>query len=245
MSHRRTTKEHPWRTTVLAMAVLGALIACLYVAAGRDTGRGQTEAAGSGGPDGTAPTATVPGNGRGTFTPATGGSAVSGKGEPLRYAVDVEDGTGQDPRAFAREVDRILADPRGWTASGTAFQRVDRPPYAFKVHLASPSTTDRLCARFGLDTGGEVNCQGGTDVVVNLKRWLLLSPYYRDRPAAYHALIINHEVGHRLGRGHERCPGPGSPAPVMMQQIKGLHGCKPNVWPFDRAGRGIQGPAAP
>ncbi|MFI5683057.1 DUF3152 domain-containing protein [Streptomyces sp. NPDC051636] len=244
MRHRRSPEEHPWRTAVLAVAVLGALVACLGVVAGHDHGRGQG-AASPGGRGTAAPTGEVPGHGGGSFTRATGNSAVSGDGKPLRYTVDVEDGTGQDPQAFAREVDRVLADPRGWTASGTAFQRVDRPPYDFAVHLASPATTDRLCARFGLDTGGEVNCQGGTDVVVNLKRWLLLSPFYRDRPATYHALIVNHEVGHRLGRGHQRCPGPGSPAPVMMQQIKGLHGCTPNAWPFDRAGRPVEGPAAP
>ncbi|MGW1885914.1 DUF3152 domain-containing protein [Streptomyces sp. NPDC001970] len=121
----------------------------------------------------------------------------------------------------AAEVDRILADKRGWTNSGATFRRVDQPPYDFLVRLATPGTTDTLCAQYGLDTGGEVNCSSGKDVVVNLKRWVLLSPYYQGQPAAYHALIINHEVGHRPGRGHRDCPGPGRPAPAMMQQIKG------------------------
>jgi hypothetical protein len=244
MKHRSSPKDHPWRGAVLSVVVSAALVACLFALTGYDRSREQ-DTGSPVGPGTAAPTGDVPGHGGGTFTRATGSSAVAGDGKPLRYTVDVEDGTGQDPQAFAREVDRILADPRGWTASGTAFQRVDRPPYDFEVHLASPATTDRLCARFGLDTGGEVNCQGGTDVVVNLKRWLLLSPSYRGRSATYHALIVNHEVGHRRGRGHQRCPGAGKPAPVMMQQIKGLHGCTPNAWPFDRAGRPVEGPAAP
>ena len=49
------------------------------------------------------------------------------------------------------EVDRILAHRRGWTASGrVSFRRVDSAPYDFVVRLASPGTTDKLCAAYGL-----------------------------------------------------------------------------------------------
>lgn len=79
--------------------------------------------------------------------------------------------------------------------------------------------------------------------MVNLKRWLLATPVYAQDVEAYRALIINHEVGHFLGHGHVTCPGPGQAAPVMMQQIKGMHGCRPNVWPCDERGRYVTGPA--
>jgi hypothetical protein len=186
-----------------------------------------------------------PANASGVFTTATGGTKAFGTGTLKRYKVDVEDGLDRDPETFANQVDVVLGDTeRGWTAGGEwSFQRVDSGPVDFVVHLASPGTTDDLCGKYGLDTGGEVNCSGGSDVVVNIKRWLLLTPFYTGKPDDYHALVVNHEVGHFLGQNHVTCPGVGKPAPAMMQQIKGLHGCVINGWVYDK-GTYITGPAS-
>ncbi|MCX4907267.1 DUF3152 domain-containing protein [Streptomyces sp. NBC_00878] len=186
-------------------------------------------------------------SGPGTFTTAGGESGTVGQGDRvMSYKVLVEDGLKQSPADVARQVEGILADPRGWTADGeSAFRRVSSGTADFVVRLATPGTVDRICGASGLDTGGEVNCSVGKDVMVNLKRWTLATPVYADDVNAYRALIINHEVGHFLGHGHVTCPGKGQPAPAMMQQIKGMHGCRPNVWPYDTEGRFITGPAVP
>ncbi|MEU9283436.1 DUF3152 domain-containing protein [Streptomyces sp. NPDC048275] len=189
----------------------------------------------------------IPSSGPGTFTTAGGGSGTVGQGSRLlRYEVVVEDGLEQSAADVAQQVEGILADPRGWTADGeSAFRRVADGTPDFVVRLATPGTVDKICGRYGLNTRGEVNCNVGKDVVVNLKRWLLATPVYADDVDAYRALIINHEVGHFLGHGHVTCPGAGKPAPAMMQQIKGMHGCAPNVWPYDTKGRLLTGPAVP
>ncbi|MDQ0776038.1 hypothetical protein QF026_004504 [Streptomyces aurantiacus] len=189
----------------------------------------------------------IPLTGPGTFTTAGGTSGTVGKGaRVLRYKVVVEDGLDQSAADVARQVEGVLADPRGWTADGNSgFRRVSNGPSDFVVRLATPGTVDEICGRYGLNTRGEVNCSVGQDVVVNLKRWLLATPVYADDVDAYRALIINHEVGHFLGHGHVTCPGAGKPAPAMMQQIKGMHGCTPNVWPYDTKGRLLTGPSVP
>ncbi|WP_371580539.1 DUF3152 domain-containing protein [Streptomyces sp. NBC_01314] len=189
---------------------------------------------------------TIPRTGPGTFTTASGGSGKVGKGTPLRYRVEVEKGLSLSTADVADEVEGVFADPRGWTAGGDrAFQRVSGGTFDFVVKVATPGTVDDVCGAGGLDTGGEFNCNVGADVMVNLERWELATPVYAKDVKAYRALIINHEVGHFLGLGHVGCSGEGKPAPAMMQQIKGMNGCVPNVWPYDSKGRLITGPAVP
>lgn len=198
----------------------------------------------SGSPSGTP---SIPATGPGTFLTASGGSAKVGTGQLRRYRVEVEKGLDLDTADVAEQVERILADPRGWTADGrSAFQRVSGGSTDFVVKVATPGTVDQICLRYGgLDTGGEYNCSVNENVMVNLERWLLATKVYAKDVPSYRALIINHEVGHFLGHGHVTCPGPGKPAPAMMQQIKGMKGCVPNVWPYDAQGRLITGPAVP
>ena len=214
---------------------------------GKGGGKADVEPSGKGSPSASSSSSApkIPASGPGTFATAGGGSGTVGKGaRVLTYKVVVEDGLTQSAADVAKQVEGILADPRGWTADGrSGFRRVSSGTADFVVRLATPGTVDAICGKYGLNTRGEVNCNVGKDVVVNLKRWLLATPVYAADVDAYRALIINHEVGHFLGHGHVTCPGAGKPAPAMMQQIKGMLGCKPNVWPYDDKGRFVTGPA--
>jgi hypothetical protein len=189
----------------------------------------------------------VPSTGPGSFRTASAGAvhaATAGKGTVLRYKVQVEKGIAVDADEAAEEVVAILADKRGWTANGrNGFKLVSSGKSDFVVKIATPGTVDKLCGAVGLKTYGKVNCRAGASVVVNLRRWVDGSPEFDGTIGDYHALIVNHEVGHRLGHGHLTCAGKGKLAPVMMQQIKGLKGCKANAWPYDEDGDYISGPA--
>ncbi|MFD3566029.1 DUF3152 domain-containing protein [Streptomyces sp. NPDC058667] len=186
----------------------------------------------------------VPQSGAGTFTTAqASGEAVGDSGELRRYQVQVEDGIALSARGTAAEIQRILAHPRGWAAHGRGRFQLVSENADFVIRIATPDTADALCARQGLDTRGELNCETTDGVVVNLRRWMLGSPTFAGEPAEYRHLIINHEVGHEIGiRQHLGCPGPGRLAPAMMQQIKGLNGCRSNAFPYDEDGIYITGP---
>jgi hypothetical protein len=78
--------------------------------------------------------------------------------------------------------------------------------------------------------------------MINLDRWTRAVPGFRGDVGLYRQYVINHEVGHQLGYGHQACPRPGALAPVMQQQTLGLNGCRANGWPYVD-GRLVTGPA--
>jgi len=185
---------------------------------------------------------TFPQAGTGQWVFPAGDGPVAGQtGKPLRYRVAVEtDIAGVNPDGFAEAVESTLADPRGWTGGGRwRLQRVGPDgPVDFTLYLATPRTRDALCGR----PDGYTSCRNGNSVVLNVARWANGVPGYGAPLTAYRQYMVTHEVGHRLGRGHEKCPVPGALAPVMQQQTLGLHGCVPNPWPYPD-GKQYSGPS--
>jgi hypothetical protein len=187
-------------------------------------------------PSSAAPPAAAPvQRGAGTFTYNDTTGPILGRGGTLRrFRLAVENSTGQDPVAFAAAVDTYLGDARSWIASGQVrFQRVPHSASAeFTIYLTSQFTSEKMCAAGGLHTQQFASCRLTAQVIINLTRWQTAIPTYGAPLDAYRAYAINHEVGHQLGHGHESCPGPGKPAPVMQQQTFGLKGCVANAWPY-------------
>ena len=136
-----------------------------------------------------------------------------------------------------------LNDDRSWAhGGGRSFERVSTGKPDFVITLASPGTTAVWCAKSGLDTTEDnVSCDSAaTDrVMINAYRWARGAETYGDAAIhPYRQMLINHEVGHRLGFNHVVCSHDGALAPVMQQQTKFLtfNGitCKPNAWPFPK-----------
>ncbi|MGW5560375.1 DUF3152 domain-containing protein [Micromonospora sp. NPDC003944] len=194
----------------------------------------------------------VPSAGTGSFGYDSRSGPVLGRaGELRRYRVAVESGSDEDAGEFAQAVQTALAGPGSWVDSGRLrLQQVPgAAPRDFTVYLATARTAGRMCAQGGVDIriNGRpyTSCRAPGQVIINLDRWRLSVPHFVSAAvplAVYRTYVVNHEVGHQLGHRHERCPGAGRPAPVMMQQTLFLNGCRANPWPYLN-GRRHTGPA--
>ncbi len=147
----------------------------------------------------------------------------------VTYSVRTKGRIKADLREFKRLAQQTFDDARGWRTSGTVFRRVRRGG-DFTLYLAASRTLpsfSSVCSR-------QWSCRAGRNVVINQTRWLYASPAWRRSGGSlrdYRHMVVNHETGHWLGHGHRGCPRRGRPAPVMMQQSKGLGGCDFNPWP--------------
>ncbi|MFH0519764.1 DUF3152 domain-containing protein [Streptomyces sp. M41] len=182
--------------------------------------------------------ATVEGSGK--FDAIPGIDKAPGTGQKFTYRVDVEQGLGLDGELFAEAVHRTLNDDRSWSHDGArTFERIHSGKPRFVITLASPGTTAEWCAKSGLDTAEQnVSCDSASTerVMINAYRWAQGAETYGDRMYAYRQMLINHEVGHRLGFDHVTCDKDGDLAPVMQQQTKFLDHdgirCRANPWPY-------------
>ncbi|HZM83845.1 MAG TPA: DUF3152 domain-containing protein [Candidatus Limnocylindrales bacterium] len=187
----------------------------------------------------------VPASGPGSFVGALeGGPLLGATGQLKQVRVAVEANLTAELDGLTAAVDAVLGDPRSWAAGGYRFQRVPYyAPHDFTIYLVTRETAYSMCRVNGVDIRVDgvpyTSCRQVGQVIINLDRWRLSVPPYVDNDIPlklYRAYVINHEVGHELGRGHVGCPAPGRPAPVMLPQTLGLQGCAPNSWPYPDGG---------
>jgi hypothetical protein len=150
----------------------------------------------------------------------------------IRYHVETRGRITTSLRTFVRQAQQTLGDPRGWRGAGIQFRRVARGGSMTLVLSEASRVPD-----FSSSCSSMWSCRVGRYVIINQERWKHASPAWNAANGAlrdYRHMVVNHETGHFLGLGHSGCPGAGRPAPVMMQQSKGLAGCRFNPWPTAR-----------
>jgi hypothetical protein len=142
----------------------------------------------------------------------------------ITYSVVVDPDVDFSLKDFATDVAICLADPNGWESKGYRFFQVKRNPQVV-IHLSS---------KVGLRKAGcddTLSCAelGGKQMRINVENWKHGSAKSGQDLNGYRQYVISHEMGHILGQDHVKCPGKGHPAPIMIQQTLGLHGCLPNT----------------
>ncbi|WP_434443991.1 DUF3152 domain-containing protein [Lentzea sp. E54] len=164
------------------------------------------------------PGVAVRAQGEGWWRTVAGTTEQVGTGPVRTYTVEVEQGAvlPSAHQPFAAAVDAALADPRGWTASGeVAFRRVDVVQPDVRIRLTATETARAIC---GYELPYDTSCYSNGAVYVSAPRWFRGAQSFGGDLAGYRKYLINHEIGHFLGHGHEFCPADGALAPVMMQQ---------------------------
>ena len=146
-----------------------------------------------------------------------------------------------DLTEFANMVFSTLNDPRGWPRAGVIFQENEgadpnTDPNACSMTLTL-AAADQMTS-FSTECSDEYSCRVGNDVIINVDRWNNATEGWLNAGGTverYRTMVINHEVGHRLGHldNELTCPAVNQPAPLMQQQSMDLLGCVPNEWPLD------------
>jgi hypothetical protein len=125
---------------------------------------------------------------------------------------------------FRQDVTIYLNDPDGWSRF-----------YKFVYAPRGPAKEISLCNPASIKAKGcnedDLSCAvlGGKDIWLNADRWLHGSTASGLPLDQYRQYMVSHEMGHSLGYEHAKCPGRGFPAPIMLQQTRGIGECSPNT----------------
>lgn len=138
-----------------------------------------------------------------------------------KFQIDPEIQT-KDHENIAFLICTYLNSPDGW---GYLFEPVDSGEQVL-IRLSTPKTITEKCGLSGNLSCAEMN---GKHMYLNSDRWFHGADKSKLSLTDYRQYMVLHEIGHILGHDHKKCPCKNCPAPIMMQQTKGIGECRPNT----------------
>ena len=168
---------------------------------------------------------------------ATATAEASGNGVTIFTYCIATNGDVGPTVAFANTVYETLNDERGWARAGAVFTQVADDACANADMAIILAQAERM-TDYSEGCSTEYSCRVENDVIVNADRWNGGTDVWLRAGgtlARYRTMVINHEVGHRLGHIDNEmwCAAPGAAAPLMQEQSMGLDGCVGNEWPLE------------
>lgn len=150
-----------------------------------------------------------------------------------RYCVAANGEVG-DESAFSDIIFSTLNSPEGWPRAGVTFEESADGQCDMTLILSEA----QYMSSYSEGCSESYSCRVGDSVIINVERWNSATEDWLANGgtlARYRKMVINHEVGHRLGHADNEttCGGEGQAAPLMQQQSMDLRGCSPNEWPLD------------
>ena len=145
-----------------------------------------------------------------------------------------------DGKEVADFIDSVLQDKRGWARLGYRFQRISRQQgialrrtrenwkRVFHLRVSKATTVEEECGF------SDLSCADLSKnlILFNVDRWLQGAEASGLELIPYRHYLVQHEIGHLLGRGHAVCKGAGQLRPIMTQATIANDTCQANMWPL-------------
>ena len=178
----------------------------------------------------------------------------------LHYCVATRGSVSESLEQFENKIFRTLNSPEGWPRAGVTFRFAhaasgsgsDGASDADTNTSSGASTSSAANAvdcdftlwlseasqvpSFSSYCSVEYSCRVGNAVIINQSRWNEPTPAWLNGGGNlenYRTMVLNHEVGHRLGHmdNENVCQAANGPAPLMQEQSISLRGCSIRWWP--------------
>ena len=122
-----------------------------------------------------------------------------------------------------------IQDSRGWRGMGYYFRQMATKDVDMVFYL---KPNQNIIAMFTKEMDGFSVCytvEGKAKIYINQDNWETPPATFTGSQETYRQYVVQHEVGHALGMGHEEAQL-GQPCHPMYQQTRGTSQCSPNPW---------------